>query len=315
MSRPAEQPLSNLPIGVFVTLQKVKPVGALQARRHSSGVIGLYWRYSIGGLSERVPLGLYDSRAAPKSLLQTSTGYSLAAATRAAESLALEHHQSRDLGGRPALLAARDQAKREATEARRRAATNTLEGLLFAYCDHLESIGRRSHKDARNIFKLHVIEAWPHLAAIPAKEVQSEHFADMMRKLIDAGKGRTANKLRSYARAAFQIAKAAKSKPSIPVSFKGYEINSNPVADIEPDETQNRVDKRPLSANEMRKYWQAIRRLPGFRGPCYDCTSSRAGSASSNSLASRPRISGGNRSCSMMGKAGRADRRDHTLCH
>ena len=159
------------------------------------------------------------------------------------------------------------QAKREASEARLRAATNTLESLLFAYCDHLESIGRRSHKDARNIFKLHVIEAWPHLAAIPAKEVQSEHFADMMRKLIDAGKGRTANKLRrAMPVLRFRFAKAAKSRPSIPVSFKAYEINSNPVADIEPDETQNRVDKRPLSANEMRKYWQAIRRLPGFRG-------------------------------------------------
>ena len=101
---------------------------------------------------------------------------------------------------------------------------------------------------------------------MPAKEVRGEHFADMMRRLIDAGKGRTANKLHSYARAAYQTAKAAKSKPSIPVAFKAYEIASNPVAETEPDEAQNRADKRPMSADEMRSYWHAIKRLSGFKG-------------------------------------------------
>ena len=93
-----------------------------------------------------------------------------------------------------------------------------------------------------------------------------EQFADMMRKLIEADKGRTANKLRSYARAAYQTAKAAKSKPSIPVAFKDYGIITNPVAETEPDEAQNKPDKRPMTADEMRTYWGAIRDLEGFRG-------------------------------------------------
>lgn len=258
--------LKDLPPGVFKTLEKINPMGALQARRQTSDAITLYWRYSIGTSSERVAIGLYDSGAAPKSLTPTPSGYSLAAATRKAESLALEHHQHRDEGGRPALLVAQRHAKQAAIETKRRAATNSLGNLLNDYCDHLEKIGRRSHKDARSIFKLHVIEAWPKVVAMPAKEVRGEHFADMMRRLIDAGKGRTANKLRSYARAAYQTGKAAKSKPSIPVAFKAYEIASNPVAETEPDEAQNRADKRPISADEMRGYWQAIKRLPGFRG-------------------------------------------------
>ena len=258
--------LKALPPGIFKTLEKINPMGALQARRQTSGAITLYWRYSIGTLSERVAIGLYDSGAAPKSLTPTPSGYSLVAATRRAEFLALEHHQHRDEGGRPALLAVQRQAKQAAIEQKRRAAANSLKTLLSDYCDHLEKIGRRSHKDARSIFKLHVIEAWPNVVAMPAKDVRGEHFAEMMRKLIDVGKGRTANKLRSYARAAYQTGKAAKSKPSIPVSFKAYEITSNPVAETEPDETQNRADKRPMSADEMRKYWHAIKRLPGFKG-------------------------------------------------
>lgn len=86
------------------------------------------------------------------------------------------------------------------------------------------------------------------------------------REAIHAGKGRTANKLRSYARAAFQTAKAARSKPSIPLAFKNYGIINNPVADTEPEESQNRPDKRPMSASELRTYWHLIKPLPGFKG-------------------------------------------------
>ena len=47
----------------------------------------------------------------------------------------------------------------------------SLESLLNAYCDHLQAIGRRSHSDARGLFRLHVMEAWPETAAMPAKDV------------------------------------------------------------------------------------------------------------------------------------------------
>ncbi len=88
----------------------------------------------------------------------------------------------------------------------------------------------------------------------------------MMRRLLEAGKGRTANKLRSYARAAYQTAKAARSKPSIPVAFKTYAITVNPVAETEPDESQNRPDKRPMGLEELRLYWRIVKPKAGFEG-------------------------------------------------
>lgn len=260
------QTISDLPAGVFTTLCKISPVGALQARKQAAGAVSFYWRYSIGSKSERVTIGLYDSSASPKSLTPTAKGYSFAAAVRAAEAMAVQHHQHREDGGRPALLAEQRRAKVAQQEARKQAALFTLAKLLDDYCDYLESLGRRSHADARSIFKLHIKDAWPKLAALPAKDVSGEQFADMMRRLIEMGKGRTANKLRAYARAAYQTAKAAKSKPSIPVAFKGFGITQNPVADTEPDEAANKPDKRPLTAQELRTYWQAIRDLPGQRG-------------------------------------------------
>lgn len=265
-TKTAGQSINDLPAGIFATVCKVKPAGGLQVRKGASGAVSFYWRYSIGASSERVLIGLYDSAAPPKSLAPTARGYSIAAATRAAEVLATEHHQHRDAGGRPALLAAQREVKRAAAEAKRRAATASLENLLTAYSDHLQAIGRRSHQDARGIFRLHVVEAWPEIAAMPAKDVPGERFADMMRRLIDAGKGRTANKLRSYCRAAYQTAKAARSKPSIPVLFKGFDIVINPVAETEPDESQNRTDKRPMTTAELRTYWGLIKHLSDFRG-------------------------------------------------
>ncbi len=144
--------------------------------------------------------------------------------------------------------------------------TYTLEKLLNEYCDYLKSLGRISHSAARSIFKVHVFEPWPKVAASPANQVTGEQIADMMRKTIEAGKDRTANKLRSYIRAAYQVAKASRSKASIPLAFKAFNVKSNPASDTEPDESANRADKRPLTADELKTYWQAIKPMPGFIG-------------------------------------------------
>lgn len=157
-------------------------------------------------------------------------------------------------------------AKNKAVNDKVEAEKHTLESLLTDYCNHLETLGRVAHKDARSIFKLHVIEAWPKIVVLPANEVNGEQIADMMRRVIELGKGRTSNKLRSYIRAAYQTAKAARSKASIPVRFKSYSVTHNPGADTEPDEGANKANKSPLTAEELRSYWQTIKNMPGFKG-------------------------------------------------
>jgi len=145
--------------------------------------------------------------------------------------------------------------KQQQAAARFEAEKHTLKNLLNDYCNHLEALGRTAHKDARSIFTLHVTEAWPKIAALPANQVTGEQIADMMRRVLELGKGRTANKLRSYVRAAYQTARAARTKASIPLRFKAYNVVANPAADTEPDESQNKADKNPLSADELRTYW------------------------------------------------------------
>ncbi|GAO22264.1 Integrase [Alicycliphilus sp. B1] len=260
------QNINELSPGQFLKLGKVIPSGSLEVRKLASGAVTFYWRVTINGKTAREVIGVYDPSAPPKSLQPTSKGYSIIAAMRAAEALAAQHHANLDKGGFAGVKAAEREAKAKAQAAKLEAEQFTLEALLNDYCNHLEALGRVAHKDARSIFKLHVVEAWPKIAALPANQVTGEQIADMMRRTIELGKARTSNKLRSYIRAAYQTAKAARSKASIPVRFKGYNVTHNPGADTEPDESANKADKHPLSAEELRSYWQAIKAAPGFRG-------------------------------------------------
>lgn len=267
------QIINDLAPGTFTTLTKINPIGSLQARKQSNGTVSLFWRYSMGKDSTRVPLGVYDSSAPPKSLQATAKGYSIAAATRAAETLAQAHFSHREEGGHVALTKAAADAKRAAADAVQRvedekqaAARYTLKSLLNHYCDHLETLGRTSHKKIRGLFKLHVFNAWPDVASLPANQINGEQVADMMRRIVEAGHGRTSNKLRSYGRAAYQTAKSARSKASVPVHFKGYSVTNNPFDETEPDAAFNTADKNPLPADQMRAYWQLIENMPGFNG-------------------------------------------------
>lgn len=268
--------INGLTVGGFAKLAKVTPAGSLEVRKLASGTT-FYWRFTLAGKTERVLIGNYDGKAPPKSLEPTVRGYSVAAATRAAEALATVHKANLSIGGHRGLIeaeaeAARVEAEAEADSIRKAeaiksaAARFTLRNMLIHYCDHIESLGRRSHKDARSIFKIHVFDAWPAIADAPANQITGEQVADMMRKTLESGKGRTANKLRSYIRAAYQTALAARSKASIPVHFKEYRVVHNPGAETAPDENQNNPDKNPLSTKEMRDYWQIIKPMPGFIG-------------------------------------------------
>lgn len=267
------QIIKALAPGQFAGLGKSAVSGSVEARRLSSGAVVFYWRVTHQGKALRELIGQYDSGAPPKSIEPTSKGYSVAAAFEAAKVLAQAHLENIDAGGFAAVKAAeaearqRQKAEAEAARAAQEAmGARSLEALMGEYADHLEAMGRQAHKDVRSITKLHIVEAWPEVAALPANQVDSEQIADMMRALIEAGKGRTANKLRSYIRAAYQTAKAAKSKPSIPVSFKLYGVRHNPAAETAPDESQNRPDKNPLSSDELRTYWHAIKDRQDFKG-------------------------------------------------
>jgi integrase len=145
-------------------------------------------------------------------------------------------------------------------------ATRTLARLYETYVGHLRSQGRRSHADAANIFRNHVAEAWPKIADKPAAEVKAEDVLGILRRLIERGHGRTANKLRAYLRAAYQCAIDVRAVATLPIAFGAFQIETNPVASTKRDPAFDTADKRPMSADELRAYWAFIRHIDGPRG-------------------------------------------------
>ena len=260
------QLINSLKPGEFAKLGKASVAGSVEARRLSSGAVMLYWRYTHQGKTMREPIGPYDSSAPPKSITPTAKGFSVAAAFEAAKAMAQAHKLNADAGGYAEMKAQQKAAREKQQREQEALKARSLKALMAEYADHLKALGRRSHLEVRSITQRHIIEAWPAVAELPANQVTPEQVADMMRRLIQEGKGRTANKLRSYVRAAYQTAKAAKTKPSIPVSFKLYAVTHNPAAETSPDETQNRPDKNPLSLDDMRTYWRHIKDMDGFKG-------------------------------------------------
>lgn len=154
-------------------------------------------------------------------------------------------------------------AKREEAKG---AATVSLAALLEAYIELQKARGRASWRDAQTLFRLHVIEVWPKVAKLPAREVTGEQVGDMMRRLVQAGHPRSANKLRAYLRSAFNQARKARTSADIPVEFKAFGVTANPADDCAVVEGGNNADKNPLSIEELRTYWRSIENMGGMRG-------------------------------------------------
>ena len=253
--------------GRFVTLEsRLDHGGSLQARKLATGAVQLYWRYAYRGTTSRHPIGIYDPSAPPKKREPTGKGYGIAAAIETCRALAQRHEQHANAGGLRQAIAEERKRFDAAKAAQAAKDSQTLGRLLDAYVAHLKGKERRSYAEAERLFRAHVAEAWPRVASAPAVDVTPDDVLDMLRRLVEAGKGRTANKLRSYLRAAYQCAIDVRTSASIPVAFKSFAIITNPAAVTKRDPKFDRSAKHPLNAEELRAYWRRVRQLAGMPG-------------------------------------------------
>ena len=127
-------------------------------------------------------------------------------------------------------LLKREEAKAAAAEAALAARRNPTRGSLAAMfrVDVSTLQGRKSHCDAQLMFELHVSDPFAKLAARPAGNFKTEELRDVLARLIEADKGRTAAKLRAYLRAAYRTAMRAGLNPKLPKSLTAFDIQVNP---------------------------------------------------------------------------------------
>jgi len=236
------------------------PDGKQQAFMRCSEVSGLQVRVTAKGSKSFV----FQRKANGQSLRMTIgavSAWSITDAQKEARRLAV----TMDKGEDPreldrAKVAAKVQAKAE----KERSAKFTFESLMADYANELERQGKTSHPKVRGMVKLHLSDGAPKLANTAAALVTAEQVADLLRGLREAGKERTAGKLRSYCRAAFEMARTSKLNLMVPVHFKNYGVQHNPAAETVAIKLV--PEKNPLMPVHLRQYWHAIEPLQGVRG-------------------------------------------------
>jgi integrase len=156
---------------------------------------------------------------------------------------------------------ARQDAERVAAE-REQAAKYNLRALCEAYVGHLERKGKASAADVRRMFVAHVYSVPDGPANRPASEVDARDVATLLRRLVEAGKGRTAGKLRSSLRAAYALAFMADLNADVPAELIPFRIEANPVAPTKALTQYIVPRERVLVASELRAYMEALDDLP-----------------------------------------------------
>ena len=239
--------------------------GRFLARCFPSGAVTFGYRHTVSnGERDTLPIGAYD----PKGL----DGLTLEEARRkAGEWARLYQSGVRDLREHfaeqaAAVVAAKAEQMHATATATRKAKRGSLSALIDAYVGTLK--GRQSESDAKGVLRLHVQEAFPDLAARTAASIKAEAFRDVLARLIEAGKGRTAAKCGSYLGAAYSVAMRAGLDPTVPEAFAVFEIEHNPMDRLPSLAQFNNALHRALTLPELVAFWRHVQALPA--GPPRD---------------------------------------------
>ena len=225
----------------------------------SSGGVTFYFQYYISERRRFLLIGPYDSKGDDgKTLLQArdkAHEWSLLLRSGVSDLHDFQADKERQR------LRLRDEVAAHALRVSQEAERSSLKQLLDTYVDHLARSGKQAEADVRRIFRLHVFESEPNLMDQKASSISVDDFVVLLAKLTEAGKGRTAGKLRSYLRAAYSLAVRSKTDPDAPLSMRTFGITSNPIASISALSRYNRVRSRVLSSDELEFFIKRLKAL------------------------------------------------------
>ena len=111
-----------------------------------------------------------------------------------------------------------------------------------------------------SLLRIHLFEPWPALCAKPAAQVKCAELTDVVRAIHDAGKERTAGKVRSFISAAFEAALIVADDATRPAAFKDFGIEHNPAAGVKYKGAGVRARQRTLTPVELGRLLVLLRK-------------------------------------------------------
>ena len=245
--------LAALPVGEWASDPAPRGTGCLDVRKLAGGQLRFYFRYTkANGQRDRLLIG---------------TGLALTVARDAAAALS-RRYQSGDRDLREAMeaeAAAAERAKADALAETTRRSGATLGALMMAYAHSLEDAGKVSAAATRASIKRHIEEPWPALWARPASELELDDLLPILSRMVRGKKMREGGKIRSYLRAAYAAAIAARQDAAAPDALRALNVSRNPARDLATLDSGQPRD-RVLSVAELRAYWRRIEAMPGRQG-------------------------------------------------
>ncbi|MGV8959363.1 MAG: hypothetical protein ACOH1V_03130 [Stenotrophomonas sp.] len=159
--------------------------------------------------------------------------------------------------------AERERAAKEAAELAEVARKGgTIGVLLLAYCAQLQRDKKVSAPRVEKSLRLHVEIEWPKLWMLPAGDVTPDDLLPVIARLVDDGKLREADKVRTYISSAYTAAIRARQNARALPALRDLRITTNPARDLAAIDGANKARDRALSVTELRAYWSRICRLP-----------------------------------------------------
>jgi len=245
--------LAALPVGEWASDPAPRGTGCLDVRKLAGGQLRFYYRYTkANGQRDRLLIG---------------TGLALTAAREAAAALS-RRYQAGDRDLRDSMAeeaAAVERAKEEALAEATRRSGATLGALMLAYAQSLKDAGKVSAAATRASIERHIEKPWPALWARPASELELDDLIPILSRLVRGKKMREGGKVRSYLRAAYAAAIAAKQDAAAPDALRALNVSRNPARDLATLDSGQPRD-RVLSVAELRAYWRRIEAIPGRPG-------------------------------------------------
>lgn len=227
--------------------------------RAVGGIVRGYFRYAPEtGKRDTLPIGQWDE--------QGKDGLTLVEIRAKADEWRklyqsgvkdIRDHLDAERAAREAARRTEEAAQVEAERKARERQQFTLEVLCSAYVRLLEARGKgKSARDTASSFRVHIIQAHPEIAGLPANEVTPHQIAALVRAVRESGKERAAGALRSYLRAAYGAAVRAPFDSGLPAELIPFNIETNPV-DAVPT-VPVRAGERTLSREELRVYLEHL---------------------------------------------------------
>jgi hypothetical protein len=228
--------------------------GRLLLRIAPTGSRRFYFRYSLHGTRKMVALGIYSP-------LKTPGRLTLSEARERAWQI------SCTLFPQPALAPVVGPAQQTLGARQDFAETNvkdhvstkclSLLELCNAYHEWQRSLGKGFAREVMYATKNYVANS--ELAHLPAHSIKSTQITALLRSILDAGKGRTAGKVRSILHAAYAKSLSAGLDPSVPPSMIDPTIEVNPVSTVDSLNRHSKPRRRALSDSEFRDVWRRMR--------------------------------------------------------